>query len=355
MASVHKFDFLIVGLGIAGATLTHRLMLSGKKVCVIDNGKAETSSRIAAGLINPVTGRNYVRSWMIDDLLDEATRYYADFESEFGVEAAIRLDILRVLKDDLEEERWMMRTGDPEYARFMGDVRHGGVVREIFREDSNYGVVHEGMRISFPVILDTIRDALVQNGCYLEGQFDHSALVKDPEGYRYGDIAAQEVIFSEGAGMRRNPFVNALPMSDNKGEILVLRSDKYPTDLMVKRKHFTIPLENGTIWFGSANSWKDTSEEPSEKAFQILKEDLENHYRMAFEIVRQRAAFRPTVKDRRPLLGTHPKYPGMHLFNGFGTKGASLAPYFSKVMMQYLLHDGKLPGEVDIRRFDLPD
>ncbi len=352
MFSGNKFDFLIVGLGIAGAMLAHRLIRSGKEVVVFDQGKTETSSRIAAGLINPVTGRNYVRSWMIEALLEEAKTCYTGFESEFNVRVSRAMDIVRVLKDGQEEERWMMRTGDPAYARFMGEVRRGGVVQEIFLNEDTFGVVKGGMRISFPAILDTMREYLRKKGCYIEGKFDHEVLEINPAGYRYGDLSAAEVIFCEGAGMRKNPFFSALPMSDNKGEILVLKSDVYPRDLMVKRKHFTIPLDNGTIWFGSANSWKDINEMPSERAFRILKEDLEKHYRIPFEMMGQRAAFRPVVKDRRPLLGTHPKHKGMHVFNGFGTKGASLAPYFSKVMAHYLLFGEQLPAEVDVRRFD---
>lgn len=348
-APVHV-DFIIVGLGIAGATLAYRLRNAGQKICVIDRGAEMTSSRIAAGLINPVTGRNYVKSWMIEKLLEEANGFYRAIEQHLGVSVAKQMDILRVLKSDREVERWMMRTGDPAYKRFMGEVSAGDHIRGIFREKVKYGTVREGMRISLPVILDTIRKTMEQEEQLITDNFDYDELVYDEQMYRYKWITASRIVFCEGAGMRGNPFFRYLPMSDNKGEILLLQAQKYP-GLMVKRKYFTIPLESGLIWFGSENSWQDPTPGPSSRAFDALKNELETSYLMPFEIAGHKAAFRPTVKDRRPLLGTHPRYTGMHLFNGLGTKGASLAPYFSKVMAAYLLEGKELPPDVDIRRF----
>ncbi|MEL7021711.1 MAG: hypothetical protein AAGK47_08885, partial [Bacteroidota bacterium] len=60
---------------------------------------------------------------------------------------------------------------------------------------------------------------------------------------------------------------------------------------------------------------------------------------------------RPTVKDRRPFLGKHPDFSRLAIFNGLGTKGASLGPYFAQQMTNHLLQQTALEPDVDITRF----
>jgi glycine oxidase len=42
------------------------------------------------------------------------------------------------------------------------------------------------------------------------------------------------------------------------------------------------------------------------------------------------AGVRPTVKDRKPLIGLHPKNPKIGIFNGLGARGVLMGPYLSK-------------------------
>ena len=60
---------------------------------------------------------------------------------------------------------------------------------------------------------------------------------------------------------------------------------------------------------------------------------------------------RPTVADKRPLLGLHPTLPQLAIFNGLGTKGASLGPYFAEQMTNFLLDKQDLEHEANISRF----
>ena len=67
---------LIVGQGIAGTVLSYKLSQRNISHKVLDNNHQSAATHAAAGLINPITGRNYVKSWMIDDLLPEACLLY---------------------------------------------------------------------------------------------------------------------------------------------------------------------------------------------------------------------------------------------------------------------------------------
>ena len=58
-----------------------------------------------------------------------------------------------------------------------------------------------------------------------------------------------------------------------------------------------------------------------------------------------------TVKDRRPLIGLHPKHPQLAVFNGMGTKAVMLAPYFAIAFSDFLETGKELNSEVDIKRY----
>ena len=345
-------DFLVIGQGIAGSILAHRLISAGKSVFVIDRKKPHTSSRVAAGIVNPVTGRKYVKSWMIETLLKEVHTYYRSFEQEFNVSIYKEIEILRVLKDTLEEERWILRLGTSGYERFLSDDQQPQLVSSLFAQSYPHGIVHGGVQVNFPKLLDVIAETLAKENNYLDKEFDHDRLTLDAEGCSYGLIRAKHIVFCEGAGMAQNPFFQWLPMSVNKGEILKIQLQDYPEDLVAKRKHFTIPLPDGSIWFGALNSWVDMDEKPSPKTRETLEKELIKHYRLPYKIKEHIASFRPAVKDRRPLLGAHVENNRVHVFNGMGTKGASIVPHFSKVMVEYLLNGAPIPPEVNIRRFD---
>jgi len=69
-------------------------------------------------------------------------------------------------------------------------------------------------------------------------------------------------------------------------------------------------------------------------------------------VVMHKAGIRPTVKDRRPFLGAHPDHNNLYVFNGLGTKGVSLAPYFAKHLVDHMVDGVELMKEVSIGRFE---
>ena len=90
---------------------------------------------------------------------------------------------------------------------------------------------------------------------------------------------------------------------------------------------------------------------PTSKATDEIKSKLEKILKYPYEIIGQKAGIRPTTQDRRPLIGKHPEIGNAYIFNGLGTKGVSIAPYFSVMFTNWLLGEGTLSSEVDIKRF----
>jgi len=68
-------------------------------------------------------------------------------------------------------------------------------------------------------------------------------------------------------------------------------------------------------------------------------------------VIEHVAGIRPTVKDRRPLVGRHPEYSNIYVLNGLGTRGVMIAPYVAQELYNYIQHDIPLDPEIDIKRF----
>ncbi|MDL5050926.1 hypothetical protein QQ054_33540 [Oscillatoria amoena NRMC-F 0135] len=89
----------------------------------------------------------------------------------------------------------------------------------------------------------------------------------------------------------------------------------------------------------------------TQAAWHELTAGLDSLIRFPYQVAGQLWGFRPTVPDRRPILGVHPEFSSIVIFNGLGTKGVSLAPYFANHLVQWLENGQPLNNEVDIQRY----
>jgi glycine/D-amino acid oxidase-like deaminating enzyme len=142
-----------------------------------------------------------------------------------------------------------------------------------------------------------------------------------------------------------------LPLQQTKGEVLTVASDDLKRDEILNRKCFILPIENGDFKLGATFSWDKTDTKPTDEAREELLGQYKQLSTARLTILEQEGGIRPTVVDRRPLIGEHPEYEGLFIFNGMGTKGYMLAPYFSEHLLLHALYSEKLDDEVNIQRF----
>ena len=110
---------------------------------------------------------------------------------------------------------------------------------------------------------------------------------------------------------------------------------------------------NNIYKVGATYNWKDKTDTPTEEAKEELLKKLQSLLDHPFELIGHQAGVRPTTKDRRPIIGTHPKHQNLHVFNGLGTKGVMIAPYFVDQFCDFLEGKSQLDKEVDLNRFNL--
>ena len=351
MNASNKFDYIIVGQGLAGSLLSYFLHQKGTRLLLIDQPLPDISTRVAAGIINPVTGRRYVKSWRIDELLPFAQKTFSELETLLGVPLFQLRPILRALFTPTELNHWNSRLGDPGYESYLLPEADPGPWTNLIHPVYAFGEIAKGGQANLSLLLDNIRPWLSARHAMLEEAFRHEDLIIEENGLRYRDFSADRIIFCEGHKTRQNPWFSWLPYEGAKGEVLRIRIHGAPPGKMLRHHFFLVPMEDGTFWAGS-NYWKKYEHGgPSEEGREWLIKQLERILSAPYEIVSHQAAIRPTVPDHRPYLGAHPERPNLFIFNGLGTKGASQGPFFASHMADFLAGETALDPEVDIRRF----
>jgi len=347
-----EIDYIIVGQGVAGTLLHYFLNKAGKKNIIIDNRHQAAASIVAAGTINPVTGRRYVKSWLVEKLIPFAAKTYQALEQDLGIHFYNPMPVLRTLANRREALAWEDRLLNEYYEQYMKEEADLGNYQGFVNEDHQYGEVKQSAQVEVGKLVETYRKQLEKAGEIVSEAFDFEKLRFKEKSVQYDEIVAQKIIFCEGNQAKKNPFFNYLPFLGTKGEVLLVKIPNTNFESMLKQRIFIIPLPNDLYWIGATSDKEYQNNLPSAEGKQYLIEHLKEIINVSFEIVEHKAAIRPTVKDRRPFLGLHPTYPQLAIFNGLGTKGASLGPYFAHQMMEFLTKGKPFMKEVDIERYN---
>ncbi len=379
-------EVLIVGQGICGTFLSLELERAGISHLVIDERRPFSASRAAAGLINPVTGRRIVTTWMIDELLPFAVEAYGQLKGVLGQsfsQPATVTDFFPTAQMRLAFLQRLQEGG--AYLRLpSNDHAWDGV----FYTELGYGMIDACFLVDVTGLLDAARARMTALGRLREERFEVGELVVDaailsasrsassgltePGRVRWRDIEAGRVVFCDGVESFSNPYFSRLPFAPNKGEVLIVEIDGFTEAVaaeavtgeavgaeavatragVFKKGLSIVPWCEGLYWVGSSYEWSFEHGEPTE-AFRLRTEAaLREWLKLPFRTVEHLAAVRPATLERRPFVGFHPLYPTVGILNGMGTKGCSLAPYFARQLVQLLVTGEAILPEADVRRFE---
>jgi glycine/D-amino acid oxidase-like deaminating enzyme len=342
------YDFIIVGQGLAGSAVALQLMERNYQILVIDNPSANHSSRIAAGLFNPVTGRKMVKTWMADTLFPYLNEFYAKVESQSEEKFFHPCPIYRPFLSIEEQNEWMAKSVEEGYSSFIDRVVTQSLNPQL-RDPFGGLMLKQGGFLDTASYVNFVRTQIQEHGTFLEDNFDAKKLSQDQQGIRYDRYSAQRIIFCN--GVHSNPWFDWLPVRPLKGETLTIATD-FHEDRVVNRGIYMVPTAIQGHWrVGATYQFQDNSPEITTPARLELEEKIKELACFSFEVVHQQWGMRPTTPDRRPLLGAHPQDNRLVFFNGLGTKGVSLAPYFAKVLIHWLENRGSIHKEVDIERY----
>lgn len=338
---------LIVGGGVAGLCLAHHLEERNIDFKIITK-RENYSSKIAAGMINPIVFRKMLKSWKADELILYLDTFYSKVEDKIKSKFYHRMPIRRLFSTPEEKQLWEeKRATDKSYLKFLSEPLSNQPDYTV-AENGN-GFVTGGGYISSVKFVEDNQHYFEEKKQLEYSDFDYEALNAEQKTYK--DQPFDYIFFAEGYKGTYNPFFNYLPLNHTKGEILEITSNQIKEDEILNKKCFVLPTGNNNYRLGATFDWNTEDLTPTEEKKQELLEKYNAISTAKIKVVGHQTGIRPTVPDRRPLLGKHPKYPFMILFNGLGTKGYMLAPYFSSHLIAHVLEDTALEKELDIQRW----
>jgi glycine/D-amino acid oxidase-like deaminating enzyme len=344
-----RVDVIVIGQGISGTFLSYYLQQAGRSFIIIDQQKPSTASKTAAGIINPVTGRRIVNTWMIDELLPFAKKAYDQLESETGINCLSEKNIVDFFPAPQMRNAFLDRMATDDHYLHMPEDENAW--RDHFNYDFGFGVISPSYLIDVTALLSFFREKFIREQVLRESHFDLRDLVILDSGIRYQDIGAAKIIFCDGIQSVSNPYFQNLPFAPNKGEALIASIKGFPANHVFKRGMSIVPWKNDLFWIGSSYEWEFQDEGPSPGFRAQAESILRNWLKADFMIMDHLAAIRPATLERRPFVGFHPGFKNLGLLNGMGTKGCSLAPFFAKQMVDHLVHGIPIQREANLERF----
>lgn len=344
-----QVDYIIVGFGLAGLAFAEELE-KHKKSFVVYEDNSQNSSIVAGGMYNPVILKRFTPVWDAVGQLKIAMPFYQSLEKKFNKKYNYSTNIYRIFKSIEEQNNWFIACDKPLLTNFMVpkiiDAKIEGVV-------ANYGygkLINTG-RIDTSSLLQDYRQYLLKKKTIKHESFNYTELKIGKKIIEYKNVKALKIVFCEGFGMVKNPFFNYLPMQEAKGELITIYAPELHIDFLIKAAVFVLPLGNNYYKIGATFNWKDKTKEPTQNGKQELITKLNSFITVPYTIVDHTAGIRPTVKDRRPLTGKHPKYQNLAILNGLGTRGVMIAPSIANKLYNHLENEFELDKEISIARF----
>tara|TARA_Y100000741_G_scaffold333468_1_gene290101 strand:+ start:619 stop:1668 length:1050 start_codon:yes stop_codon:yes gene_type:complete len=342
-------DYIIVGYGIASLSFAFKLIKEKKDFIIIDI--PETNSTFQSGaVLNPTILKRYTISWKGSEFLKFAKEFYVEFENEYNVKVFDEIMIHRYFSRKQEQNDWIVASGLRSLENYLDD---NIIINDdnTFLLKNGYGIIKNTAKIYPKLLLDTFKLGLKTNN-FIAKKFDYSKLKIFNQYVEYDNITSKKIVFCEGVGIKNNIFFNYLPIKSLKGEYLIINAPKLSSDFILKSSIYIIPLQKEVFWVGSTFDFNDKSQKKTKKVYNFLLSKLNSFISVPFEVIDHKIGFRPVVKDRRPILGRHPKYDNLILFNGLGTRGLMLAPLLSKWLYEYISEDKELYNEISINRYE---
>ena len=341
-------DFIVVGNGLAGISFSEIALQNNKSIFVFDNN-SQPSSKVAGGLYNPVVLKRFSEVWKAKEQIEFAFPLYHNIQSRLNVIFDYELPILRKLFSIEEQNNWFQAADKLNLAPFLAP-KLSKQKYDAIDSPFHYGKVNHTGYLEISTLIESYSKYLKSLDCYSTEAFDYNEIQFLESGIQYKDIQAKNIIFAEGFGVHANPFFNDLPLDGTKGELLIIKAPNLHLDVVIKSSVFILPIGKDLYKVGATYDWKDKTNNPTEEGKKELVDKLKELISCDFEIVEHFAGVRPTVKDRRPLVGTHPIHPQLHVLNGLGTRGVMLGPYLANQLFQHIDNGAPLENEINIER-----
>ena len=351
-----QVDYIIVGFGIAGLCFAETLLQHGKTFIVVEDGK-EGATTVSGGVLNPTVLKRFTAAWNAAQFFEKALPFYGTLGQGLGKQIIRPISIHRIFNAVEEQNNWIVASDKNELSQFLSTeiVKNKNLS---INAPLGLGVVTGGAIINPPQLIEHYRIFLKEKKLLVSETFNYQSLSSSNGGVTYSNISAKQIVFAQGTAVRDNPYfqLSVSPMGSkvfvgNKGEYIIFRAPKLQLKEVLKGPVMIIPLGDHCYKVGASFGRDEFSTGTTQEAREEIVSKLKKMISCDFDVLDQVSGIRPTVKDRKPLLGNFPENKNVYFLNGLGTRGLSMAPLLAEWLFQYVENHKKLPESVNVKRF----
>ncbi|MCA8998665.1 MAG: FAD-binding oxidoreductase [Planctomycetaceae bacterium] len=350
---MRKVDLLIVGQGLAGAALAWTAHLRGLSVHLVDRGEEVTSSRVAAGLMMPITGKRLAKSWEWDSFWPVAVAFYHSIERMTGTSCLQIGPALRILQTEKDQQQAQLRRSQEDYQGLLESVDRSELPSRVISPRGAVRFPISG-RLNVPAYLDATRQHFQSIDSFSQTEFEgeRDLVVTDAGATvaRLG-IVAESAVLCRGFEGHTDSIAQKVCWNPAKGEIATVKIPGLALDQVVQFGHWLAPLGEEFFKLGATFSWSAYDKRPTQEGWNELELRLRSLTSLPYELVTQTAAVRPTICDFRPAIGWDKRQPCLGLLNGLGTKGSLMAPRLAQILLDARRGLVPLPRGMDFQRW----
>ena len=343
-----QVKYLIIGQGIVGSWMSYHLDKANINYRIVNDESMPSASSVASGVMNPVTGRRIVQTWMIETLLPYAVNAYSAIQEKLDIQIIQKAPVILLHPSAQMKESFHYRMTHENVYLIQQDSAQW---TPYFKTPFGVGGIDECYWLDINKMTQAWKNYLVSSEHYINAHFDINELVLHKNKVQWKNIEAEKIIFCDGITSMQNPYFNKLPFAPNKGEALIVKIPGLPNEHIYKNNISVIPWKDNLFWVGSNYEWTFEDIAPTAAFKEKMIQSLDQFLQLPYEIVDHIVGIRPTNTQRRPFVGIHPTYSQLAICNGMGTKGCSLSPYFTAQLLAHLEFGSPIEAEASIARF----
>jgi glycine/D-amino acid oxidase-like deaminating enzyme len=342
--------YLIVGQGLAGTLLAFSLLEKGEEVLLADDYAHASASQVAAGMWNPVTFKRLAASWLVKEMLEEMNATFLRLENKLQANFFHQLPVARIFNTIQDANFWDEKSDQPEVGRYLS-ARSNKSVQENFHSPFGNSEVNECGWLNVPLFREAAKNYFIEHANFIEEAVNESEVQFLESSVVWKGRTFDKLILCNGIGVNQWKGLEGLDLIPNHGQVLDLKIENLEIDTIVNFGQFLLPFGNEKFRLGATYDWNEVPDVPTEEARELLLSELNSRLKKEVVVESQKTGYRPTTRDRRPILGFAKGNETLGVFGGLGSKGVLLAPYFAKLFTSVLTEGIIIPKEVNTARF----
>jgi len=338
---------LIIGQGLAGSCLAYELGKRGIDFVIVDKYAKPGASRVAAGLVNPATGRSFNASWRQQQCLDLIFAYYPELEQLLQVKCWQVMPIWRELAGSDEQQLWAAKQQQEPSGQWAGPLLPWP---KGWQGQGVAGYTRKSAVLDVASLVEGFKQYFLKLGVLQQAEITSQQLQACPAGWEWQGRQFSSVVWCSGYELQQISGLEYLQGRPAKGCIIEVKLPDFAWDAGILHfGHWMVPVaDKPNCWRFGANyrwDWHDAAECSPLEVDELLQ-SLASRYPQECVLMDCKSAIRPIFRRSQPFIGAIPHLSGQYVFSGLGSKGVTTAPLCAKLLAEHL--ENNTPLEKDL-------